>query len=498
LIGETKEEKEAKHKSANKCKRSKSILMKLTDCEIMSNAVNSHIDVNSIGKRTPIKSVSSDDASQSQRRSSSRSIKRKKFDDELVESSISHSKAQKSRILSAGLGSTPSGKGSSVLLHSPLSVNIQSLPSATESSGKKPKPITTLNKRRRHRQIHNNAIRDMGRWKPQDDLSLMLSVQQTNDLEDVHRGVKFTCKFTLKEIENRWYALMYDPTIAKISVSAIRQLPTDVVALIHQKTIFSKQEEDILKHVLSSTQPTVETFEDLLSKNTNVFLPYRTAKCLLAHWTLLKHHHLLSDQNVSHASRYQEIINFSDEEDNIEKDIQESTFITGTFLQDEFVNQEHILSDRKNKREIRRLENEIPKWQVLVDSITGVAPSDFDNHTLAVLRGRLVRYLMRSREITLGRCTKDSIVDVDLSLEGPAVKISRQQGLIKLQTNGDFMLANTGKRPIYVDSKPILGSGNCAKLYNNSVVEIAGLRFVFLVNQDLIAAVRTEALKNQM
>lgn len=34
-----------------------------------------------------------------------------------------------------------------------------------------------------------------------------------------------------------------------------------------------------------------------------------------------------------------------------------------------------------------------------MDSVTGISPPDFDNQTLAVLRGRLVRYLMRSREV---------------------------------------------------------------------------------------------------
>lgn len=87
----------------------------------------------------------------------------------------------------------------------------------------------------------------------------------------------------------------------------------------------------------------------------------------------------------------------------------------------------------------------------------GMSMPDFDNQTLAALRGRMVRYLMRSREvnlfffphwmvellviantfppwvvralqITLGRATKDKPIDVDLSLEGPAWKISRKQG----------------------------------------------------------------------
>lgn len=54
---------------------------------------------------------------------------------------------------------------------------------------------------------------------------------------------------------------------------------------------------------------------------------------------------------------------------------------------------------RRAKKEIRTLENELGRWQVLVDTVTGISPLDFDNQTLAVLKGRLVRYLMRSREV---------------------------------------------------------------------------------------------------
>ena len=74
-------------------------------------------------------------------------------------------------------------------------------------------------------------------------------------------------------------------------------------------------------------------------------------------------------------------------------------------------------------------------------------------------------------QITLGRATKDNPIDVDLSLEGPAWKISRRQGVIKLRNNGDFFVANEGRRPIYIDGKPVL-NGNKQKLNNNSVVEV--------------------------
>ena len=75
-------------------------------------------------------------------------------------------------------------------------------------------------------------------------------------------------------------------------------------------------------------------------------------------------------------------------------------------------------------------------------------------------------------QITLGRATKDNQIDVDLSLEGPAWKVSRRQGIIKLRNSGDFYIANEGKRPIYVDGKPVL-TANKQKLINNSVVEVS-------------------------
>lgn len=46
-------------------------------------------------------------------------------------------------------------------------------------------------------------------------LLVKLLILQTNDLAAVHLGVKFSCRFTLKEIEERWYALLYEPQISK-------------------------------------------------------------------------------------------------------------------------------------------------------------------------------------------------------------------------------------------------------------------------------------------
>lgn len=166
-----------------------------------------------------------------------------------------------------------------------------------------------------------------------------------------------------------------------------------------------------------------------------------------------------------------------------------------------------LLAERRMGREIRLLENELPKWNVspvfcnlnsrpnvhrclLKASITGVNPPDFDVETLAVLRGRLVRYLMRSQTVTLGRANRRTKVDVDLSLEslehlsishqipcvlfsGPAFKLSRRQVVIKLSPQtGEFSIINEGRVTMYIGGQPLLAQSK-TRLDNNAFAEVS-------------------------
>lgn len=71
----------------------------------------------------------------------------------------------------------------------------------------------------------------------------------------------------------------------------------------------------------------------------------------------------------------------------------------------------------------------------------------------------------------MGRSTRDHAIDVDLSLEGPAAKVSRKQATIRLRNSGDFFMSSEGKRPIFVDGRPVL-QGNKVKLNHNSIIEV--------------------------
>jgi len=328
---------------------------------------------------------------------------------------------------------------------------------------------------------HSAALVDCSRWTARDDVALLTAVTHVSDLQAAHSWLKFSSKFTLAEIEQRWYALLYDEMINRTAMEKIRILPADTILDIQSKTIFTAKEEKMIASVANvdnkNAIPTRETFASLLERFPDKFHPARTAAVLLEHWQQLRKWGLLSHQQKGTPSE-----NRLDWEE-IERHL-EIAAPAGDLPTEE----------RRLAREANVLEGESAKWAVMVEAVTGVAAPHLDASVMAVLRGRIVRFLMKSRQVTVGRSTPTEPVDIDLSLDGPSMGVSRKQAVIKLRIGGDFYISNLGKRSIFVDGKSVV-QGNKAKLSNNSLIEISHVRLVFAVNEKLVEEYRQNASK---
>lgn len=149
-------------------------------------------------------------------------------------------------------------------------------------------------------------------------------------------------------------------------MQAMKQLPPEVISAIQSKSLFSQNEEHQLAKIPSTSSPQLEVFQDLLSKHPDIFHPLRTPKALQTHWQLMKQYHLLPDQSVQPMPRGDHVLNFSDAEEMIrDEDLKDPP--------NDLVERELTLADRRNKLEIRHLEQELPKWQVLVEAVTGTS-----------------------------------------------------------------------------------------------------------------------------
>eukprot|EP00249_Psilotum_nudum_P011849 c23422_g1_i4 orf=796-3618(-) len=104
---------------------------------------------------------------------------------------------------------------------------------------------------------------------------------------------------------------------------------------------------------------------------------------------------------------------------------------------------------------------------------------------IAILYGHQLRFFVTKNEVTLGRDTQDVCVDIDLGKEGRANKVSRRQANIKLKEDGLFYLKNLGRRALTVNNKSI-GTGQCAILGSNCLIEVGGMRFIFNINRKLV------------
>lgn len=147
---------------------------------------------------------------------------------------------------------------------------------------------------------------------------------------------------------------------------------------------------------------------------------------------------------------------------------------------------------RMYRKMIRRAETDIRRTEKELENASRLDPVSEELTYLGVIRGNNILYEVRSRVVLIGRATPDSPVDVDLSLEGDARKVSRRAALLEFKHDGNFHLKNLSSRPILVNGCPVAPDVRCRLPLDSPLIQIGGISVLLAVNKPLYHRIQHE------
>lgn len=369
------------------------------------------------------------------------------------------------------------------------------------------------------------------KWTPQDDLLLKNAAERGLDATEIAEQVKFLNNYTPEEILERWKVLLYDNATAKQAAKNFLILEQSGV----KRVPWTEEENAIILDELKKKG--FIGFQQILDKYRDQFHPCRTVKSLEAHFYRLKrtgafddidHYHGLA-KNVPPTqkqtlSEVEEYI-FNEPVD----DIPEDEFTTksrrhkgkrdskaATKLEKELAQDTYLPKKKKKSKPSKaKDEQQPPVVQTSLQEIND--DQEYDSYIFAILDGSKSFQKITREETLIGRQSQNNKVDIDLSLEGDAGKVSRKQAILRIvpvpsneilttvATGTDdqhkkhiktaskhgrayaaqFQLQNVGKRDILVDGVAIKSqSQTILKGDSSSLVFPGNLHFTLKINRN--------------